>query len=365
MRAPSGRTRWTPSSRSGPGSGGPCRGSAGRRDRGRRRRAAACGGGPGGRARRAPSPARSARRETAAGGTTASRFLTRTKSAPQTTVTAISTASARQRIDERFSFGVGLRLSGFRSGNGDASYASIGRLERPDRSPRPLRALADGLAPRRRRADRALQPALRAPHGRAPSSSGSRTRTSSARARSSRRRSSRRWSGSASSTTRARSTSPGATTSTAPRRTGCSGRARPTGPSRRPRSSTPSARRPRRPARPTATPAPAARSPRRRASAARAPESATSSACGCRTRRSSSTTSIRGRVEFPAEALDDFVLVRSDGHPLYHFCVCVDDADMRITHVIRGDDHLANTPKHVALFRALGAPDPAVRAPRA
>ena len=67
---------------------------------------------------------------------------------------------------------------------------------------------------------------------------------------------------------------------------------------------------------------------------------------------------IRGRVEFPAEALDDFVLVRSDGHPLYHFSVCVDDADMRITHVIRGDDHLANTPKHVALFRALGAPVP-------
>ena len=67
---------------------------------------------------------------------------------------------------------------------------------------------------------------------------------------------------------------------------------------------------------------------------------------------------IRGRVEFPAEALDDFVLVRSDGHPLYHFCVCVDDTDMRITHVIRGDDHLANTPKHVALFQALGAPIP-------
>ncbi len=67
---------------------------------------------------------------------------------------------------------------------------------------------------------------------------------------------------------------------------------------------------------------------------------------------------IRGRVEFPADALDDFVLVRSDGHPLYHFSVCVDDVDMRITHVIRGDDHLANTPKHVALFRALGAPIP-------
>jgi glutamyl-tRNA synthetase len=67
---------------------------------------------------------------------------------------------------------------------------------------------------------------------------------------------------------------------------------------------------------------------------------------------------IRGHVEFPPEALDDFVLVRSDGHPLYHFCVCVDDTEMRITHVIRGDDHLANTPKHVALFRALGAPVP-------
>jgi len=67
---------------------------------------------------------------------------------------------------------------------------------------------------------------------------------------------------------------------------------------------------------------------------------------------------IRGRVEFPPDALDDFVLVRSDGHPLYHFCVCVDDTDMGITHVIRGDDHLANTPKHVALFRALGAPVP-------
>ena len=67
---------------------------------------------------------------------------------------------------------------------------------------------------------------------------------------------------------------------------------------------------------------------------------------------------IRGRVEFPAGATDDFVLVRSGGHPLYHFTVCVDDVDMKITHVIRGDDHLANTPKHVALFSALGAPLP-------
>ncbi|MHB8800134.1 MAG: glutamate--tRNA ligase [Thermoanaerobaculia bacterium] len=67
---------------------------------------------------------------------------------------------------------------------------------------------------------------------------------------------------------------------------------------------------------------------------------------------------VQGRAEFPAGALDDFVLTRSDGHPLYHFSVCVDDVAMRITHVIRGVDHLANTPKHVALFRALGAEAP-------
>ena len=67
---------------------------------------------------------------------------------------------------------------------------------------------------------------------------------------------------------------------------------------------------------------------------------------------------VQGRAEFPAGALDDFVLMRSDGHPLYHFSVCVDDVAMGITHVIRGVDHLANTPKHVALFRALGAEAP-------
>jgi glutamyl-tRNA synthetase len=67
---------------------------------------------------------------------------------------------------------------------------------------------------------------------------------------------------------------------------------------------------------------------------------------------------VQGRAEFPAGALDDFVLVRSDGRPLYHFTACVDDVAMGITHVIRGVDHLPNTPKHVALFRALGAPPP-------
>ena len=67
---------------------------------------------------------------------------------------------------------------------------------------------------------------------------------------------------------------------------------------------------------------------------------------------------VQGRAEFPAGALDDFVLVRSDGHPLYHFTVCVDDVAMGITHVVRGVDHLPNAPKHVALFGALGAPCP-------
>ena len=67
---------------------------------------------------------------------------------------------------------------------------------------------------------------------------------------------------------------------------------------------------------------------------------------------------VRGDVEFPPEVLDDFVLLRSDGTPTYHLSVCVDDIDMGITHVIRGEDHLSNTPKHVALFTALGGTVP-------
>jgi len=68
---------------------------------------------------------------------------------------------------------------------------------------------------------------------------------------------------------------------------------------------------------------------------------------------------IRGRVEIDAANLGgDFVIVRGDGTPLYHFTVVVDDAAMRISHVIRGEDHLSNTPKHILLFRALGQPEP-------
>ena len=64
---------------------------------------------------------------------------------------------------------------------------------------------------------------------------------------------------------------------------------------------------------------------------------------------------VRGRVEIETTALGgDLIIVRSNGTPLYHFVVCVDDADMAITHVIRGEDHLSNTPKHILLFRALG-----------
>ena len=67
---------------------------------------------------------------------------------------------------------------------------------------------------------------------------------------------------------------------------------------------------------------------------------------------------IRGAVNFEGELIDDFVLLRSDGNPTYHLSVVVDDIDMEITHVARGDDHLSNTPKHILLFRAFGAGPP-------
>jgi len=67
---------------------------------------------------------------------------------------------------------------------------------------------------------------------------------------------------------------------------------------------------------------------------------------------------IRGDVHFEGDLIDDFVLLRSDRNPTYHLSVVVDDIDMAITHVARGDDHLSNTPKHVLLFRAFGAAVP-------
>ncbi len=66
-----------------------------------------------------------------------------------------------------------------------------------------------------------------------------------------------------------------------------------------------------------------------------------------------------GTVAFPNAQLEDFVLLRSDGMPTYHLSVVADDVEMRITHVVRGADHLPNTPKQVLLYSALGAPVPA------
>ncbi|GAB4202556.1 MAG: glutamate--tRNA ligase [Tibeticola sp.] len=67
---------------------------------------------------------------------------------------------------------------------------------------------------------------------------------------------------------------------------------------------------------------------------------------------------VKGRVEIRNEELDDLVIARPDGTPTYNFCVVVDDMDMRITHVIRGDDHVNNTPRQINIFRALGVEPP-------
>ena len=64
---------------------------------------------------------------------------------------------------------------------------------------------------------------------------------------------------------------------------------------------------------------------------------------------------VHGRISFKGEDIRDFVILRSDRSPLYNFAVVVDDIDMHITHVVRGDDHISNTPKQLAVYRALGA----------
>jgi glutamyl-tRNA synthetase len=68
---------------------------------------------------------------------------------------------------------------------------------------------------------------------------------------------------------------------------------------------------------------------------------------------------VKGRIEWSNEELDDLVLIRSDGFPTYNFAVVVDDLDMKITDVIRGDDHVNNTPRQVNIYQALGAQVPA------
>ena len=68
---------------------------------------------------------------------------------------------------------------------------------------------------------------------------------------------------------------------------------------------------------------------------------------------------VHGRIEFPNTVIEDFVVLRSDGQPTYHLSVVADDIDMRITHVVRGDDHISNTPKQVLLYEAFGSAPPA------
>jgi glutamyl-tRNA synthetase len=67
---------------------------------------------------------------------------------------------------------------------------------------------------------------------------------------------------------------------------------------------------------------------------------------------------VHGRVVFQNAELDDLIIARSDGNPTYNFCVVVDDMDMKITHVIRGDDHLNNTPRQINMLRAVGGEPP-------
>lgn len=67
---------------------------------------------------------------------------------------------------------------------------------------------------------------------------------------------------------------------------------------------------------------------------------------------------IRGPIEFANTELDDLIIARSDGTPTYNFCVVVDDWDMHITHVVRGEDHVNNTPRQINILKALGAPVP-------
>jgi glutamyl-tRNA synthetase len=67
---------------------------------------------------------------------------------------------------------------------------------------------------------------------------------------------------------------------------------------------------------------------------------------------------VKGRIEIGNDELDDLIIARSDGAPTYNFCVVVDDMDMRITHVIRGDDHVNNTPRQINMIRALSGTEP-------
>jgi glutamyl-tRNA synthetase len=75
--------------------------------------------------------------------------------------------------------------------------------------------------------------------------------------------------------------------------------------------------------------------------------------------RTAFTDTVHGEIAFDNAHIEPFVILRSDGHPTYHLSVVVDDIDMAITHVVRGDDHISNTPKQVLLYHAFAKPVPA------
>ena len=70
---------------------------------------------------------------------------------------------------------------------------------------------------------------------------------------------------------------------------------------------------------------------------------------------------MRGEITISNEELDDLIIARPDGSPTYNFTVVVDDMDMKITHVTRGDDHINNTPRQINIYHALGGEPPAFR----
>ena len=186
-------------------------------------------------------------------------------------------------------------------------------------------------------------------------------RPASARRRRPCRRSSTRWRGSASTTTRGRTTRCSGWTAIARCSPTCWRAGSPTTATRRRPSSTRCAPSRWHAARSRATTAAGGR--RMRRARRRPPASRRWSGSAIRTTASSpGTTRVKGRIEIANAELDDLVIARADGTPTYNFCVVVDDLDMRITHVIRGDDHVNNTPRQINILRALGVDTAGLRA---
>ena len=252
--------------------------------------------------------------------------------------------------------------------SGDADHARLALatvrvgarrpVERPSVTrPHPLRPEPDRLPAPGRRPHRAVRVGLRARVTAARSSCASRTPTWSARRPRPCRRSSTRWPGSGSTTTRARSTRCSGWTATARCSPRWSSVDSPTAATCRPRSSRRCAPRRWRAARSRATTA--AGAPRTRVG--KTPPPGVAPVIRFRNPLDGVVAwddRVKGRIEIANAELDDLVIARADGTPTYNFCVVVDDIDMRITHVVRGDDHVNNTPRQINIIRALGAEPP-------